>query len=108
MLALLTLIFKAFYILYFINCMETFLFLMCPSDYFDSTFFYHIADLCHPWTFMLFHPGRRQTPTWMALIFSLTSLSIFSRIPLSSMGSVGLASLHPLQVIIAARQVSSG
>ena len=33
--------------------METFLFLMCPSDYFDSTFFYHIADLCHPWTFML-------------------------------------------------------
>ena len=41
------------YSFYFINCMETFLFLMCPSDYFDSTFFYHIADLCHPWTFML-------------------------------------------------------
>ena len=38
--------------------METFLFLMCPSDYFDSTFFYHIADLCHPWTFML---SIRQT-----------------------------------------------
>lgn len=50
----------------------------------------------------------RQTPTWMVLIFSLTSLSIFSRIPLSSMGSIGLAPLHPLQVIIAARQVSSG
>ena len=54
---------------------------------------------------MLFYYGIFHMKT---LIFSLTSLSIFSRIPLSSMGSVGLASLHPLQVIIAARQVSSG
>ena len=43
--------------------METFLFLMCPSDYFDSTFFYHIADLCHPWTFML--SIRETTDTYV-------------------------------------------
>ncbi len=43
--------------------METFLFLMCPSDYFDSTFFYHIANLCHPWTFML--SIRETTDTYV-------------------------------------------
>lgn len=51
------------YSFYFINCMETFLFLMCPSDYFDSTFFYHIANLCHPWTFML--SIRETTDTYV-------------------------------------------
>ena len=67
-----------------------------------------ILQICVILGHSCFPSGRRQTPTWMVLIFSLTSLSIFSRIPLSSMGSIGLAPLHPLQVIIAARQVSSG
>ena len=67
-----------------------------------------ILQICVILGHSCFPSGRRQTPTWMVLIFSLTSLSIFSRIPLSSMGSIGLTPLHSLQVIIAARQVSSG
>ena len=55
--------------------METFLFLMCPSDYFDSTFFYHIAGLCHPWTFML--SIRETTDTYVDGTDFFTDQSVY-------------------------------
>ena len=55
--------------------MGTFLFLMCPSDYFDSTFFYHIADLCHPWTFML--SIRETTDTYVDGTDFFTDQSVY-------------------------------
>ena len=57
-----------------------------------------ILQICVILGHSCFPSGRRQTPTWMVLIFSLTSLSIFSRIPLSSMGSIGLTPLHSLHL----------
>ena len=55
--------------------METFLFLMCPSDYFDSTFFYLIAALCHPWTFML--SIRETTDTYVDGTDFFTDQSVY-------------------------------
>ena len=87
--------------------MGTFLFLMCPSDYFDSTFFYHIADLCHPWTFML--SIRETTDTYVdgTDLFADQSVYLFQD-SFVFYGVCRVGTLHPLQVIIAARQVSSG
>lgn len=65
-----------------------FSFPMSASNHLNASVFQHFTDTGYSWA--LFLPSIRQhTPTCITFMSSLTSLSIFSRIPLSSSGSAG-------------------